>query len=109
MKLEKLIKTNEIVNTIDEWIKTLHCRDLNCPFNAEMLFPDVSEDEIYCNFHASWSGYSSKSINLKEKLNMTKLMMNALEKKLLLTQKLMALIRSNIENVDPDSKIGKYK
>ena len=107
MKLEKLIKRSEIVNTIDGWIKTLHCSHLNCPRDAKMIFLIENANQIYCEHHAYLSENSIDPINLEEELKKNNAIMNVLEKKLLSTQKLMALVRSYMENVDSDSKIGK--
>ena len=52
MKLERLIRTKEIVGTIDEWIKDLHCCYLNCSIDAKMKFLIENTDQIYCEHHA---------------------------------------------------------
>ena len=107
MKFEKLIRNKDIVNTIDKWIETLHCSYTDCPEKAKILFLMESSDQIYCEYHA----YSIKDlynpINLEDELKKNNTIMNVLEKKLLYPQKQMALIRSYMEFVDPDSQIGK--
>ena len=68
MELEKLIRTKEIFDTIDEWIKTLHCSHKDCPREAKMLFLIENSDQIYCEYHA----YSLKDLgnptNLEDEL-----------------------------------------
>ena len=105
MKLEKLIKTKEIVRTIDGWIKTLHCSYLNCPRDAKMLFLVENVDQIYCEHHAYLSENLVDPINLEEELKKNNAIMNVLEKKLLSTQKLKALVSSYMEYVDHDSQM----
>ena len=107
MNLERLIRTKEIYNTIDGWIKTLHCSDANCTGEANMKFLIENSNQIYCEYHAYSTDNVTDLINLKEELRKNNAIMNVLEKKLLIPQMQMALIRSYMESVDPDSQIGK--
>ena len=107
MDLERLIRTKEIYNTIDGWIKTLHCSDANCTREANMIFLIENSDQIYCEYHAYSTDNVTDPINLKDELRKNNTIMNVLEKKLLIPQMQMALIRSYMESVDPDSQIGK--
>ena len=72
-----------------------------------MIFVIENSNQIYCEYHAYLTENHIDPINLEDELKNNNIIINVLEKKLLFTQKLMALIRSYMKYVDPDSQIGK--